>query len=178
MIVESTRRGPKRSPSHPPGTWNSAYDQIKALKIIPMVTLLNPYSLLMSVAVFARLTRSRYVMRYIRQRRSSTTQRTWLRPDASDFSIPFLHHTADNLGLLFRFVRSRSDIHRAIACSNLFSERGRILFDFHLPCKFWRVRISCCINPNYEHSANFGSVASQFPRQARGFFRAGRRTRK
>src|SRR5690242_6484739 len=50
---------------------------MKALKITPMVTLLNPNSLLISGAVFARLTRSRYVMRYIRQMRKSTDQRTW-----------------------------------------------------------------------------------------------------
>src|SRR5260221_3007212 len=87
MMVERTRRGPKRSPSHPPGTWKSAYAQIKALKITPIVALLKPYSFMMSVAVLARLTRSRYVMRYIKQRRSSTTQRTWLRPDTSSFSI-------------------------------------------------------------------------------------------
>src|SRR5579863_7251374 len=87
MIAERTLRGPKRSPNQPPGTWNREYDQMKALKIIPIVTLLKPYSLLMSGAVLAMLTRSRYVMRYIRQRRSSTTQRTWLRPDSSSFSI-------------------------------------------------------------------------------------------
>src|SRR5579862_589646 len=53
----------------------------------PIVTLLKPYSLLMSVAVLARLTRSRYVIKYIRHRRSRTTQRTWLCPDPSCFSI-------------------------------------------------------------------------------------------
>src|SRR5580700_3144033 len=87
MMVDRTRRGPKRSPSHPPGTWKSAYDQIKALKITPIVTLLKPYSFMMSVAVLARLTRSKYFMRYIKHRRRSTTQRTWLRPDTSSFSI-------------------------------------------------------------------------------------------
>src|SRR5258708_11121694 len=60
---------------------------MKALKITPIVILLKPYSFIISVAVLARLTRSRYGMRYIKQRRSSTTQRTWLRPDDSSFSI-------------------------------------------------------------------------------------------
>src|SRR3984893_16958313 len=60
---------------------------MKALKITPIVTLLKPYSFMISVAVLARLTRSRYVMRYIKQRRISTTQRTELRPDDSSFSI-------------------------------------------------------------------------------------------
>ncbi len=49
---------------------------MKALKIIPIVTLLKPYSLLIKVAVLARLTRSKYVMRYIKQRSTNTSQRT------------------------------------------------------------------------------------------------------
>src|SRR3984957_21218492 len=74
---------------------------MKELKITPIVTLLKPYSLLMSVAVLARLTRSRYVMRYIKQRRNSTTQRTWLRPDWSSFSISIPPSLRGNSNLLF-----------------------------------------------------------------------------
>ena len=95
---------------------------MKALKMTPIVALLKPYSLLMSVAVLARLTRSRYVMRYIKQRRSSTTQRTWLRPDI----VQLLHfHSSITPRKIkperFALDCSRSDIHRALSGSNLFS---------------------------------------------------------
>src|ERR1017187_8801993 len=35
-ITVRTRRGPKRSPSHPEGTWKRAYPHTKALKIQPI----------------------------------------------------------------------------------------------------------------------------------------------
>src|SRR5580693_4812388 len=44
---------------------------------------------------------------------------------------------------------------------------GGQLFASLLPCACGRVRISCCINPDYEHSANIISAATQFARQAR-----------
>src|SRR5579864_4230387 len=54
---------------------------------------------------------------------------------------------------------------------------GRALSASLLPCKCGRVRISCCVNPDHEHSANFIAPASQFAWETRGFVRAGRRTR-
>src|SRR5579863_4707870 len=143
---------------------------MKALKITPIVTLLKPYSFMMSVAVLARLTRSRYVMRYIRQRRSSTTQRTWLRPDTSSFSISIPPSSRGNQTDRFAWTQSFTYTPRPQRQQSFFG-------DCHLPCECERVRISCCINPDNEHSANFIAAATQFACQARGFLHAGGRTR-
>src|SRR5690606_18179739 len=52
------RLGPKRSPSHPPGTWNSAYEIWKAKNIQPIVTTEKPNSSWMDGAPTPITTRS------------------------------------------------------------------------------------------------------------------------
>ena len=57
-IPVSARRGPKRSPTQPPGIWNKAYPIWKALKIQPIVTSEKPNSCWIDGAAVEITTRS------------------------------------------------------------------------------------------------------------------------
>src|SRR5579862_1986929 len=75
-IRVSARRGPIRSPSHPPGIWNSAYAQLNAEITQPIVIMSKPSSLRIVGTADEIDTRSMYVIMYAATVSARTTWRT------------------------------------------------------------------------------------------------------